>query len=288
MPVSCVVNLGSVFGSDLETKRFVTRYIKVTHCDLFFADAAVLVEGPAERILVPFFVRHHSDLKELQECYVTWLEIGGSHAHRLKSLIEHLGLTTLIITDLDAKDGSNKTVVPARGANQKSRNSTLGTWCPGNNDLDKLLDLESEKKIKEYKKQRFAIRVAYQSPIQIAFKGNNVEAIANTLEDALVMQNITLFSKSGGKGLFAKFEAAINKSTTITDLSQSLFEELKSGNKAELALDLLEIDGPKELQPPLYIREGLIWLAAQLKQSQQDLGGIRSEEAFEAKEQESS
>jgi len=287
VPLSCVINLESVFGTDLATKRFVTRYIKSTHCDLFFADAAVLVEGPAERILVPFFVRHHPDLKGLHECYVTWLEIGGSHAHRLKSLIEHLGLTTLIITDLDAKDEANKAVVPARGAKQKSRNVTLGKWCPGKDDLDTLLDLKPEKKIKEYKEQKFAIRVAYQSPIQIEFKGKNVEAIANTLEDALVIQNIPLFSKAGGKGLFAKFTTAINDSATITDLSQNLLEKLKSGNKAEFALDLLEIEKPEELHPPLYIREGLIWLAAQLNQRQQDLGVIASDATSETKAKES-
>ena len=111
VPISCVIDLATVFGSDAGTKRFVTRYIKVTHCDLFFADAAVFVEGPAERILVPFFVRHHADLAALHESYITWLEIGGSHAHRLRGLIEHLGLTTLIITDLDAKDSGSRQFV---------------------------------------------------------------------------------------------------------------------------------------------------------------------------------
>ena len=32
----------------------------------------------------------------------------GSHAHRLKKLIEHLGLNTLVITDIDAKDKDGK------------------------------------------------------------------------------------------------------------------------------------------------------------------------------------
>ena len=50
IPTSCVVNLENAFGADPDTKRFVTRYLRVTHCDLFFADAAVLIEGPAERI----------------------------------------------------------------------------------------------------------------------------------------------------------------------------------------------------------------------------------------------
>ena len=123
VPVSCVVNLGTVFGEEVETKRFVTRYIKVTHCDLFFADAAVFVEGLAERILVPFFIRHHPELSSLHECYITWLEVGGSHAHRFRPLIEQLGLTTLIITDLDAMDADRKKSVPIRDSGLKSPKS---------------------------------------------------------------------------------------------------------------------------------------------------------------------
>lgn len=61
IPTSCVVNLENAFGPDADTKRFVTRYLKVTHCDLFFADAAAFIEGPAERILVPNFVNSHPE-----------------------------------------------------------------------------------------------------------------------------------------------------------------------------------------------------------------------------------
>jgi len=59
VPITTIVNLSEVFGSGTSTERFVTRYLKTTHCDLFFADAAILVEGPAERILVPQFVRNN-------------------------------------------------------------------------------------------------------------------------------------------------------------------------------------------------------------------------------------
>lgn len=272
VPISSVVDLGNAFGTDVQTKRFVTRYVKVTHCDLFFADAAVLVEGPAERILVPFFIRHQQDLQDLQECYVTWLEIGGSHAHRLRSLIEQLGLTTLIITDLDAKDAANKSVAPVRGAKQKTRNATLKTWCPKQDDLDALLDLKPEDKVTEYPENHFSIRVAYQCPIEVSFKGAKAEFVSNTLEDALTAQNLNLFSSGDGKGLLAKFKAAIDGSSTIPELQTKLFDELRAGGKAEFALDLLELDDPGALQPPLYIREGLVWLAAQLRKVQKDLG----------------
>lgn len=56
IPFATVVNLSKTFGDDNETSRFATRYIKSTHCDLFFADAAILVEGSAERMLVPHFI----------------------------------------------------------------------------------------------------------------------------------------------------------------------------------------------------------------------------------------
>ena len=74
----------------------------------FFADAAILVEGPAERMLVPHFIRNK--FTDLDRSYTSFLEIGGSHAHRLKPLIETLGLLTLVITDLDSieKDSTGK------------------------------------------------------------------------------------------------------------------------------------------------------------------------------------
>jgi predicted ATP-dependent endonuclease of OLD family len=272
VPLSCVVNLGTVFGSDVETKRFVTRYIKVTHCDLFFADAAVFVEGPAERILVPFFVRNRSELSPLHECYITWLEIGGSHAHRLKSLVEHLGLTTLIITDLDACDANGEKAVPKRDLSLLTRNQTLKTWCPGISQFDELMDLGADSKSKWYDDQHFAVRVAYQCPVEIEFKGNKGEALCNTLEDALVMENQALFAAHTGKGLWTKFKKAIEQCGDLDSLSKAVLDALDNGGKAEFALNLLELENPKELQPPFYIRDGLCWLIKQLNDREEHPG----------------
>jgi hypothetical protein len=212
------------------------------------------------------------EFSALSECYITWLEIGGSHAHRMKGLIESLGLTTLIITDLDAIDKDGKNTPPIRGNEQKSRNETLKSWCPATNLLDELIDKPEAEKIKTYQNERFSIRVAYQRPINITFKAKLVEALANTLEDALVFQNIELFATHNGKGLLAKFRNSLENSATISELGFSLFSDLKGGGKAELALDLLDIEDPKSLKPPAYIREGLLWLASQLRQHQKDLG----------------
>ena len=67
VPVSSVVNLSEIFGGGDYTQIFVKRYLKATHCDLFFADGAVLVEGPAERILVPHLVRTRPQFDYLRQ-----------------------------------------------------------------------------------------------------------------------------------------------------------------------------------------------------------------------------
>jgi predicted ATP-dependent endonuclease of OLD family len=272
IPTSRVVNLTNVFGSDTETRRFVTRYLKITHCDLFFADAAVLIEGPVERILAPHFVRYQPKFEALNESYITWLEISGSHAHRLRELIEQLGLTTLIITDLDAMDADNISARPQKGAGQKTRNVTLKTWCPAKELLDDLLAATDEAKVKTYKDQQFSIRVAYQCPVEVTFKGATAEALAYTLEDALAFANLPLLEKHQGKGLLAKFKDAIENSADIPTLSDALLAALKGGGKAEMALDLLDLERPAELKPPPYIQSGLEWLMDQLNQKQKELG----------------
>lgn len=284
IPTSCVVNLENAFGADPDTKRFVTRYLRVTHCDLFFADAAVLIEGPAERILVPNFVNSHPEFEKLSESYITWLEIGGSHAHKLRSLIEKIGLTTLVITDIDSCNAAGSSAPPVRSAGCTTRNTTLRTWWPVINDLDPLLDKPESEKVRVYADENFSVRVAYQSPIQATFKGTTAEALSYTLEDAIVMANLDLFEKLPGTGLIAKFRAAITGSADLSALSGALKTALDGGGKAEFALDLLEIESPLSLKPPAYIRDGLLWLAAQLEHKQVELGlaHLAGEEGAEA------
>jgi len=274
VPVASVVNLSEVFGGPDPTEKFVTRYLKATHCDLFFADGAILVEGPAERILIPHLVRERAEYEYLRRCYITWLEIGGSHAHRLKPLLEHLGLTALVVTDIDAKDGkSGAAVPPKRNSGQKARNETLKSWIPADDSLDALLDKTGVDLVKE-DLSGYAIRVAYQQPIQLGFKSKPpIEALANTFEDALLYENTGLFAELDGHGLIAKFREALADSADLDALTAAAHAALKTGNKAELALDLLYSDKIATLKVPAYIHDGLVWLATQLKRKEQDTIG---------------
>ncbi|MFP7836578.1 AAA family ATPase [Pseudomonas aeruginosa] len=273
VPVSCVVNLSEIFGSGDETARFAKRYLKATHCDLFFADGAVLVEGPAERILVPHFVRTRPKYDFLKRCYVTWLEIGGSHAHRLRSLIEHLGLNTLIITDIDATNAGGKAVPPSRGSALKARNQTLKTWIPKEETFDTLLDVKPAD-LALSDKAGYGVRVAYQQPVQAELLvGKPAEALANTFEDALVYENIKLFKSMDGIGLLGRIRKSLDTTSDLGDLAAKLTEDLAKGGKAELAMELLysvEIDS---MIVPAYIDQGLVWLADQLKRKEDGISG---------------
>ena len=247
VPTSTVINLSTVFGTDKETQRFDTRYLRATHSDLFFADAAILIEGTAERMLVPHFMRGHFDF--LTQSYITLLEIGGSHAHRLRPLIEALGLVTLIITDLDAsKEGESARPKPSDG--QTTTNATLKQWLPKTEKIDGLLALGANDK-ELPAGPLFSVRVAYQMPVKITLGGAEVEVTGSTFEDALALENLSTFASLNGIGLIAKFRKDITANSEAEALCQAMYDSVRaSPKKAEFALEMLELKDPEKLVVP--------------------------------------
>lgn len=277
IPVSTVINLSEVFGAGSQTTRFVTRYLRAQHADLFFADAAILVEGPAERMLIPNFIRDH--FKELSKGYITLLEIGGSHAHRLRALIEHLGLLTLIITDLDSQVASGAAAAPVPEAGQTTNNTTLKTWVPHKEGVDELWALTPKQRTIE-SDPLFAVRAAYQLPVVVTLpdKTESETAYPYTFEDALAFANLAFFKDLAGTGLVKKFRDAIANGGTAAEIGTSMFDALRSGKKAEFALDIIDADGFEKLAVPHYIADGLSWLESRLKKKQIDILPSASEE----------
>jgi len=275
IPLATVVNLSKTFGDDTHTSKFATRYIKSTHCDLFFADAAILVEGSAERMLVPHFIRHK--FPELAQSYISLLEIGGSHAHRLRPLLETLGLLSLIITDLDSiGDSGTEKVFPERNKNYRTGNTTLKEWIPKREVLDELLDCPDDDKQSENQQ----IKVAYPCAIKLKYKAGSTEeeAIPYTFEDSLALANLQLFQGyEDPKGLLKKLKEAIGKDT-LNETSEEMFNSLRTGSKAEMALELLYLTEPSQLKPPAYISDGLEWLEIKLAKKKQDFLAIATSE----------
>lgn len=262
LPTTEVVSLLSVFGEkEKETEKFVIRYLNTTHNDIFFADAVILVEGPAERILLPQFINNFNSV--LNSCYLTILEIGGSHAHRLKPLIERLGVICLIVTDLDSTNGGKK-CQPEIKKGYKTNNDTLKTWHPQKELLDELLNLNGIDMVKT----DLPIRVAYQGKVEI----NGETIYPYTFEDALVLENLETFKEiSNATGLLKKMVEAAK--LDIKDAAKKTYYEINSdgAKKAEFALDILYYEEPSKIKPPTYIKDGLQWIVDKLTNYKQGL-----------------
>lgn len=262
LPTTEVVSLLAVFGTkEKETEKFVIRYLNTTHNDLFFADAVILVEGPAERILLPHFIKNFNSV--LDSCYLTILEIGGSHAHRLKPLIEKLGVICLVVTDIDSTNDGTK-CQPELNKEFKTNNDTLKSWHPQKESLDELLCLNEEDMVKPDS----PVRVAYQRKIDI----NGESIYPYTFEDAMVLENLETFKAiASSTGLLKKMVEASKLS--VKDAAKKAFDEInsKGAKKAEFALDILYFEDPSKIKPPLYIKNGLQWVADQLTKDKQGL-----------------
>ena len=266
-----VINLSDVFGKEDMTDRFVTRYLQTTHCDLFFADAVILVEGSAESMLVPHFIRNK--YPELHQRYISILSINGRHSQRLSPLIDKLCLPTLVIADLDSAepDGHHKSARPERSKGLISGNYAISGWIVKINELDKLYDLSADKKVIVcHSPYTYSIRVAYQTPISIVYDDVEVEALSGTFEDSMIYTNFDLIKgiktdEANGldaNSLIIKLRTAIDESKSFNELHTAIYNLLrgKLEPKAEFALDLIYAVDPCDLNIPAYIAESLEWL----------------------------
>ena len=265
IPVSNVINLSSTFGSDDETEQFVTRYIRLTHCDIFFADAVILVEGPAEKILVPSFLTK----ADLDSYYISVIEVNGRHAHSFRSLIDKIGIPTLIVTDIDATRTTNdggkekqESVITAKGKGYKTGNPSVQNWLPGKVLIDDLMALDGKEKTVDN------VRIAFQTPISVKWnkeKEEYTEICPYTFEDALIFTNLELFRQDGLKkmGTITTIANLLEKNTSAFDLQKEIFAKLESKGsfkKADFAISLLYKKDFYEIIAPAYIQEGLEWM----------------------------
>ncbi|MFD1559618.1 AAA family ATPase [Paraburkholderia silviterrae] len=289
MPTTEVVNLGQVFGNDKKTRQFAERYFRVQHTDLLFANAAIFVEGVAERMLVPLFMER--DFEELNSRYISFLDIGGSHAHRLKPLVEKLRIPTVIITDVDPceeQDGKPKkngeptkklvAVANMGQAGLHCGNPTLRGWHP---KLQSLEDFKNptDAQLVWSENADCLVRFAWQLPVAEA--GGSWPS---SFEDSLVLTNIPWFKSlmeekvdddgvdveppTGALGSVAK---AVAESGSVADMVAELHTVMHSSlNKGEFAASIFEkLSFGEPVACPKYIADALCWLQAQLEPSKE-------------------
>ena len=256
MDYSLVENMSDLFDTDRAELKFVSKHLKLTHCDIFFADGVIFVEGQAERLLIPEFIS--SKFADLSKRYLSVIEVNGAHTHKYKEIVEKLGVVTLVITDLDSQDSKGGKCAPQRGQDQTSSNNTLRNWHPKRSSVDELVDLSKDEC--DSKSQTAPLYVAYQRAITLG----DTEVLSRTFEDALILAN---FDSAFFQEKTAIKAAKKSARDGTKSLEQSLFEYVRGLAKGDFAFDCLMhiAEAPNQpIKPPLYIAEGLDWLQSQL------------------------
>lgn len=268
---SDVLNLSAFYAETANpTRDFLERYLKLTHCDLFFADAAVLVEGNVERLLLPQMIAKVAP--QLQSTYLSILEIGGAFGHRFRTLIEFLGITALIITDIDSvraheeeelgdqeENGAGSTCM-VHVENAITSNQTLIQWLPSCSTISELLDATDDQRTQlRVEDGQALVRVTYQTLIDVDWNEEQRSIAGRTLEEAFALENLDWCQNEASRDL--KLHIRDSADLTIEQLAEHLHNRIKgsSFNKTDFALALLAED-PESWTVPQYITEGLRWL----------------------------
>ena len=237
-----------------ETLNFLKKYLRLTHCDLFFSDAAILVEGTVEKLLLPEMIKRF--VPQLSRNYLTILEVGGAYANRFASLMEFLSLPYLVITDIDSVDPeNNRKVCRADKDNAVTSNATIKFFL----DIDSVADL-SQLEIEKQKSADDSCFVTYQKPSTV--EGHDQPMAGRTFEETFIYENIQLFRNQAidvGK--------ALPESENFEEEYQTVFEIVKSSSfkKTEFALSVGASESDWKI--PRYIALGLNWLEKKLSPS---------------------
>lgn len=235
------------------TLNFLKKYLKLTHCDLFFADAAILVEGTAEKLLMSPMI----DLTApgLKSRYISVLEVGGAYAHKFTSLLALLGIPYLVVTDIDTVNPKDaRKACPADQSDAKTSNAALKSYL-GKVLRSELVTITADQQVVE----NGECYVAFQRPITAVFAGADHVLHGRTFEEAFVYENLDKFQ---GKTIDPGCEFA--QEGTAAEMKDATYKQVKADDfrKTEFALAVASTDGWKT---PKYIADGLIWLEKRLQ-----------------------
>ncbi len=254
-----------------ETERknliFMKKHIKFKVSEMFFADAVIFVEGITEYTLLQYYISQNADLNKY---YISVFLVDGAHAKVYNSLINILGIPTIIITDLDIqrekwernqKDNTNKDKALIYRQIDKSNvigrittNSTLAHYY-GSNLIEDIID-------KEYPTLESLRVITQAKSIQDYYATSFEETFILTNDKNEILKNVL-------KQVKPKIYQNIIKTGGVVENSYKLQKKLSS-DKSDFANTLLYeiLTCENEALIPLlpnYIMDGINFLKQELE-----------------------
>ena len=233
--------------------EFLTQYMKLRKCDMFFADKIILIEGTTERLLLPKMIENEAST--LLHDYISIIEVGGAYAIKFRELLHFLRVPTLIITDIDSVDpAENNKKIETSFDNAVTSNVTLKEWIPGEKDIKKLL-------APDVNKGEEFIQVAYQ------IAEHSSMPVGRSFEEAFILANASVLTRAAKKKdpKFVNRKYFCENGTVHTQeyiCSHSYEIAKKISHKTDFAFDILMLD---DWKTPVYIKKGLEWLESASK-----------------------
>lgn len=227
---------------DVSIVPFLKQYMTLYNCDMFFADKIIMIEGTVERLLLPEMIKRNAP--ELNNQYVSVIEIGGAYAYKFKKLLTFLNVKTLIITDLDSvkKNAKSRFESCPVSEGEKTSNKTIEEYF----QTKVLADIVAKK---DTDKIHTNVRVAYQIP-----EGKK-SVCGRSFEEAFIIKNAKLLSENI-KDISTLDLFSGKSEKDIIDQAYSIADNIPK--KSNFAFDILVLD---VFDTPLYISESLLWLS---------------------------
>ncbi len=228
--------------------RFIKKHFTLNASDLFFADAAILIEGAAENVLLPYFI---SQNERLSRKFITVLSINGAHALVYNNLLKLLNIPVLIITDLDIE----RDKVEQESFSQidtlehrKTTNKTIAYYNSGNYELNNDIEYITDENIKvvfQQKENGF-----YPTSFEEALVLSNYNS--NLLNEVLKSIKPRKYSEIVGEDEKKEY----NKTNSFK------WQSVLSNSKSNLANELLYrlITSEETIVLPKYIQDGLDYI----------------------------
>ena len=263
-----------------EAKAHLTKFLDVTRSDMLFADKVILVEGIAEKLLMPLFM-------ELCGCpyedeHISIVEIGGKHFGYFVELFNGNAVKkkVLCITDNDfewinfGEDGKLKSDADYE-AHVPTHITDLKTQFP----IDNLHISTQKAGGRTFEDEFFITNLQNKDVATIMFK----KAISNTMDDFFDKYGLDIakwevnFSEIDGRSSKTirkyldaykeRVDSAPEKNDEYANIIfAQLFLHYVKNQKGDFALDvltdkeLINEDGSSKIVVPKYIEEGLQWL----------------------------
>lgn len=277
-------DLMSKYSTELKNFQFLKQYLTIETAGLLFASKVIFIEGISENMLLPLFIAKYDkqqiDMEEIaikadptrkreyvpiSSQNISILQV-GANAKAFRHFLEFLGISALIITDIDTVNKKTKKSEKT-GKNITSYSACRVSNSPVNTSNETLKYYFDAPKLSEESHSTWLKKLISEellevtNLVKVSYQGQEGSYHARSFEDAFINTNK---SKIGdnldsilGITKLEKSEYDEYKNEDIYELTEALLRK-----KSDFAASILYLEhtGVVSWDVPRYIQEGLSWI----------------------------